>query len=116
MVKRLVKFSCGHEEEMEFFGEETKENEELIEKRVKYYEEKGLCKDCYREEKRRAYAESTGKPIPDEISGKYWNGKVYGKPDSKVIYIEGQQIPVSDERARELEEWQQGCMNFEFKR
>lgn len=45
-MKYTVKFSCGHEAEIELFGP-TKERE----RKIKYYEQYGVCPDCYREQK-----------------------------------------------------------------
>lgn len=46
-MKYDVKFSCGHTETVELFGkiEERK-------RRIKYYEEEGVCSECYKEMKR----------------------------------------------------------------
>lgn len=46
MAHYNVRFSCGHEERIELFGK-TSERE----KRIAYYEERGICPACYREKK-----------------------------------------------------------------
>lgn len=57
MAKYDVTFSCGHTEEIQLFGKTEERN-----KKIKYYEEHGLCSSCYKkqqEEKReRAYEEA----------------------------------------------------------
>lgn len=46
-MKYIVKFSCGHEEEIQVYG-----SREERERKVKYFEECGLCHDCYVAEKK----------------------------------------------------------------
>ena len=45
MAKYQVTFGCGHTEQKELFGK-VKERES----RIAYWEEKGLCTDCYKAE------------------------------------------------------------------
>ena len=45
-MKYDVKFSCGHTETIELFGN-TKDRED----RIKYFEERGVCSECYKEMK-----------------------------------------------------------------
>lgn len=42
-MKYTVKMSCGHEEQVELFGP-GKDRE----KKIRYYQEYGMCKECYR--------------------------------------------------------------------
>lgn len=42
-MKYKVKMSCGHEEQVELF-----ETSAEREKKIRYYQEYGMCKECYR--------------------------------------------------------------------
>lgn len=42
-MKYDIKFSCGHEETIELFG-----NGKERERKIAYYEEYGVCSECYR--------------------------------------------------------------------
>lgn len=44
MGKYDVKFSCGHEERIELFGKEIDRR-----RKIEYFEENGLCPNCYKE-------------------------------------------------------------------
>lgn len=46
MAHYNVKFSCGHEQCIELFGK-TSERE----RKIKWYEECGVCSECYKEQK-----------------------------------------------------------------
>ena len=43
-MKYTVKFSCGHEEEMQIYGKAKAK-----EKKIKYLSESGICSKCYKE-------------------------------------------------------------------
>lgn len=43
MAKYTVKMSCGHEQEVELFGEYSERR-----KKINFFENSGLCKDCYK--------------------------------------------------------------------
>ncbi len=43
MAKYHVKFSCGHVQTVELFGKDKDRQ-----RKIEYYEERGLCKDCYK--------------------------------------------------------------------
>lgn len=45
-MKYNVNFSCGHTEKVELFGKYSER-----EKRIAYFEERGICSCCYREQK-----------------------------------------------------------------
>lgn len=45
-MKYWVDFSCGHTEEIQLFGKVSERN-----RKIKYYEESGICSTCYREQK-----------------------------------------------------------------
>lgn len=47
MAKYTIKFSCGHEEEKQLFGP-NKDRE----RKIKFFEERGVCSACYRAEKK----------------------------------------------------------------
>ena len=54
-MKVNITYSCGHEGTIEVFGKA-----EERERKIKYFEEYGLCPDCYKEEKKgeeKAFAE-----------------------------------------------------------
>lgn len=44
MAKYTVKFSCGHSEERELVGKVSER-----ERKIAYWQEKGVCTACYRE-------------------------------------------------------------------
>lgn len=46
MAHYWVNFSCGHEERIELFGKLTER-----ERKIKYFEERGICSCCYKEQK-----------------------------------------------------------------
>lgn len=43
MAKYDVKFSCGHTGEVELIGKHEDRR-----RKIKYFEENGLCKECYK--------------------------------------------------------------------
>lgn len=47
MAKYNITFSCGHEEERDMLGKSIDR-----ERKVKYFEEEGLCSKCYNQKKR----------------------------------------------------------------
>ena len=60
-MKLNIKYSCGHEGTIEVFGKA-----EERERKIKYFEEYGLCPDCYKAEKKteeKAFAE--GHELPE---------------------------------------------------
>ena len=46
MAKYNINYSCGHMKVVNLFGKETER-----EKKIKYFENYGICYDCYREQK-----------------------------------------------------------------
>lgn len=46
-MKYTVKMSCGHDEQLELFGPGADR-----EKKIKYYQTSGICKECYRRQKK----------------------------------------------------------------
>lgn len=46
MAKHIVVMSCGHEQEVQLFGKSDER-----ERKIRYYEEYGLCKECYKKTK-----------------------------------------------------------------
>jgi len=47
MAKYDVKFSCGHEDEVQLFGKVSER-----ERKIAYFEKEGLCSNCYSEMKK----------------------------------------------------------------
>lgn len=45
-MKYYIKFSCGHKDTVEIFGKS-----EDREKKIRYYEEQGICSQCYKEQR-----------------------------------------------------------------
>lgn len=45
-MKYDIKFSCGHEHQIELFGKTSDR-----ERKIAYFENFGVCPDCYREQK-----------------------------------------------------------------
>lgn len=45
-MKYTVNFSCGHTETVELFGKCTER-----ERKIKFFEKSGICKECYKEQK-----------------------------------------------------------------
>ena len=45
-MKYMVKFSCGHTEQVELFGKAADRN-----KKIEYYEKSGVCPACYADQK-----------------------------------------------------------------
>lgn len=63
MAHYTVKFSCGHEADIQLFG-----NTASRERKIRYYEESGLCPACYKkqlEESKRELASNTAKMADD---------------------------------------------------
>lgn len=63
-MKYNVKFSCGHEQEIQLFGP-TKERE----RKIQYYEDYGMCSDCYN--KKQDKENSKGCEAVDMFYGDY---------------------------------------------
>ena len=47
MAKYDVNFSCGHKEQRELFGKSVDRQ-----KKITYWEEYGICSECYKEQNR----------------------------------------------------------------
>ena len=45
MAKYTVTMACGHEETIELFGKNSER-----ERKIQYYESKGVCKECYKKQ------------------------------------------------------------------
>lgn len=45
-MKYYIQFSCGHKATVELFGKSADRD-----KKIRYFEEQGVCPDCYREQK-----------------------------------------------------------------
>ena len=57
MAKYNITYSCGHEGTVQLFGKS-----EERERKIKYYEEFGLCTECYKKQKQEENEKSTPKP------------------------------------------------------
>lgn len=58
-MKYNVKFSCGHEEVRELFGKVSER-----ERRIAYWQENGICSECYRKRQEAEIAEKS-KGLPE---------------------------------------------------
>lgn len=63
-MKVDITFSCGHEGTIEVFGKS-----EERERKIKYFEEYGLCPDCYKAEKQKETEEFAVKCELPELKG-----------------------------------------------
>lgn len=86
-MKYDVKFSCGHTETIELFGK-TKDRED----RIKYFEERGVCSECYRERCKAENAKAAA-----AIVREYSLPEITGVSEKQIAYA-------SDLRARYLAE------------
>ena len=68
MAKYNITYSCGHEGTVQLFGKS-----EERERKIKYYEEFGLCTECYKKQKQEENAKLgflIGGSVADTLSGK----------------------------------------------
>ena len=68
MAKYNITYSCGHEGTVQLFGKS-----EERERKIKYYEEFGLCAECYKKQKQEENAKLgflIGGSVADTLSGK----------------------------------------------
>ena len=68
MAKYNITYSCGHEGTVQLFGKS-----EERERKIKYYEEFGLCTECYKKQKQEENAKLgflIGGSVADILSGK----------------------------------------------
>ena len=63
-MKVNITYSCGHEGTIEVFGKA-----EERERKIKYFEEYGLCPDCYKAEKQDEEKEFAGKHELPKLNG-----------------------------------------------
>jgi hypothetical protein len=93
-MKYNVKFSCGHKETVQLFGKTSDR-----ERRIKYFEEQGLCSECYKEQKKidaEIEAEKAGLVVKDMSYREYKQnyadcktvpGSYNGETKSIKVYI-----------------------------
>ena len=110
MAKYYVTFSCGHEERVELFGQHKDR-----ERKIKYYEESGLCPACYAKQKQQDEAKKAGCEIPKLITGKYWNKTVYGRDGYYSVYLDNKKVDISNEEAAELKAYVKSLTDAEEK-
>ena len=68
MAKYNITYSCGHEGTVQLFGKS-----EERERKFKYYEDFGLCTECYKKQKQEENAKLgflIGGSVADTLSGK----------------------------------------------
>lgn len=79
------------------------------EQRLKKQKDAKLLSDCQKEIERLGI-----KPLKPEFYPEgYWNGKIYGKAGSYVIYVNKAEIKLSDEQAEELKEYLEVSSEYE---
>jgi len=68
MARYTIHFSCGHTEERQLFGKEDDRQ-----RKIKYFQEQGLCSKCWEERKQLEYEKKkeAEKKIADDMDKKY---------------------------------------------
>ena len=94
MAKYEVNFSCGHTERIELFGKVSER-----ERKIEYFEERGICSECYKEQKKieiEVAAEKAGLVATEMTYREYKNkyptaktvpGSYNGETKTIVVYV-----------------------------